>query len=76
MKSATNPYEKMLAEGRTSLRPEEIKAYGVKRFLDEQAERGPFPIPDFYFTEEENRLMDQILAEKRLPTNESEVRED
>ncbi|MGI4740450.1 MAG: hypothetical protein ACRYG7_35200 [Janthinobacterium lividum] len=65
MKADINPYEQMLAEGRTSLRPEEIKAYGVRRFLDEQAKRGPFPIPDLHFTEEENRLMDQILAEER-----------
>jgi len=76
MKTDINPYEKMLTEGRTSLRPEEIKAYGVKRFLDEQAKRGPFLIPDLHFTEEENRLMDELLAAERLPTNESEVRED
>ena len=65
MKADISPYEQMLAEGRTSLRPEDIKAYGVQRFLDEQEKRGPFPIPDFEFTEEENRLMDQILAEER-----------
>ena len=61
----------MLVEGRTSLRPEEIKAYGVKRFLDEQAKRGPLPIPDLHFTEEENRLMDQILAEERQAKNDA-----
>jgi hypothetical protein len=76
MKSAINLYEKMRAEGRNSLRPEDIKAYGVQRFLDEQAKRGPFPIPDFHFTEEENRLMDEVLAAERLPTDESEVHED
>lgn len=65
MKSDINPYEKMLAEGRTSLRPEEIKAYGVQRFLNEQAQREPFPALDIAFTEEENRLMDEILAEER-----------
>ncbi|MGI4865742.1 MAG: hypothetical protein ACRYFZ_17600 [Janthinobacterium lividum] len=73
MKSDINPYEKMLAEGRTSLRPEDIKAYGVQRFVDEQAKRGPFPIPDLHFTEEENRIMDELLAAERLPTDESEV---
>lgn len=65
MKTDINPYEKMLAEGRTSLRPEDIKAYGVRRFLDEQAKRGPFPALDVPFTEEENRRMDEILAEER-----------
>ena len=45
MKTDINPYEKMLTEGRTSLRPEEIKAYDVQRFSDEQTKRGPYPFP-------------------------------
>jgi len=57
--------EQMRAQGRNSLRPEEIKAYGVERFLAEQEKLGPLLIPDFHFTEEENRLMDEILAEER-----------
>lgn len=76
MSFVANPYQQMLAEGRKSLRPEDIKAYGVQRFLDKQAQRGPFQLPDFIFTEEENRSMDEFLAEKRRPTDESEVRED
>ena len=75
MKSATNPYEKMLAEGRTSLRPEEIKAYGVQRFLDEQAKRGPLQLPKLHFTDEENRLMDALLAEEAHPTSGSSTLE-
>lgn len=70
MDAAINPYEQMLAEGRTSLRPEEIKAYGVRRFLDEQAKRGPLQLPKLHFTAEENRLMDDLLAaEKSAPPN-------
>lgn len=69
MKSTSNPYEKMLAEGRTSLRPEEIKAYGVQRFLEEQAQRGPLQLPKLHFTDEENRLMDELLAEEARLTN-------
>ena len=65
MTSVPNPIDQMRAEGRTSLRPEDIKAYGVQRFLDEQEKLGPFPVPDLEFTEEENRLMDEILAEER-----------
>lgn len=65
MKLTLNPYQQMLAEGRKSLRPEDIKAYGVQRFLDEQAQRGPFPALAIEFTEEENRIMDEILAEER-----------
>ncbi|AMR29830.1 hypothetical protein A0257_17610 [Hymenobacter psoromatis] len=55
----------MRAEGRTSLRPEDIRAYGVKRFLDEQEARGPLQLPKLHFTEEENRIMDEILAKAR-----------
>lgn len=61
MSFAANPYQQMLAEGRTSLRPEDIKAYGIERFLREQEERGPFPAPDFTFTEEESRQIDEFL---------------
>ena len=65
MSLVANPYQQMLAEGRKSLRPEDIKAYGVQRFLDEQAQRGPLQLPKLHFTDEENRLMDEILAEER-----------
>lgn len=68
MTSVPNPIEQMRAEGRTSLRPEDIKAYGIQRFLDEQEKLGPFPALTIPFTEEENRLMDQILAEERQAT--------
>lgn len=65
MSFVPNPIEQMHAQGRTSLRPEDVKAYGVERFLSEQEKRGPFPALTILFTEEENRLMDQILAEER-----------
>lgn len=65
MSFVPNPIQQMRAQGRTSLRPEDIKAYGVQRFLDEQEERGPLPALNIVFSEEENRLMDQILAEER-----------
>jgi hypothetical protein len=76
MELSPNPYQQMLAEGRKSLRPEDIKAYGVQRFLDEQAQREPFPALAIEFTEEEDRIMDEILAEEGLPTDESEVNEE
>lgn len=76
MELSLNPYQQMLAEGRKSLRPEDIKAYGVQRFLDEQAQRELFPALAIEFTEEEDRIMDEILAEEGLPTDESEVREE
>lgn len=65
MSFVINPIQQMLAEGRTSLRPEAIKDYGIERFLREQEKLGPFPAPDFTFTEEENKLIDEFLAEER-----------
>lgn len=69
MTSVPNPIEQMRAEGRTSLRPEDIKAYGIQRFLDEQAKRGPLQLPKLHFTEEENRLMDELLAAERAASS-------
>lgn len=65
MSFTANPYQQMLAEGRTSLRPEDIKEYGIERFLREQEMRGAFPAPDFTFTEEEKRQIDEFLARER-----------
>ncbi len=65
MSFAPNPIQQMRAEGRTSLRPEDIRAYGVKRFLDEQEARGPLQLPKLHFTEEENLIMDELLAEEK-----------
>jgi len=53
------------APGRRSYRPEEIKAYGIKQFMRGQEARGPLSIPDLKFTEEENRVMDEVLAKER-----------
>jgi len=54
--------------GINSYRPEDIKRWGVQRFLDEWAAQGPFQIPPMHFTEEENRRMDEVLAQERQAT--------
>ncbi len=43
----------------------DIKRWGVQRFLDTVCRKEPLEIPDLGFTEEENRLMDEILREER-----------
>ena len=43
----------------------DIKRWGVERFLDAVALKEPLEMPDFGFTDEENRLMDEILREER-----------
>lgn len=52
-----------------SYRPEDVKRWGVERFLDEVASKEPLEIPDLGFTEEENRRMDEILREEREAAN-------
>jgi len=57
----------LLKSGQWNLyRPEDIKQWGPQRFLDEVCAKEPFPIPDLGFTEEENRLMNEILKEERV----------
>ena len=54
--------------GINSYRPEDIKRWGVQRFLDEVCGTEPVPIPNFDFTEEENRRMDEVIAQERQAT--------
>lgn len=54
--------------GINSYRPEDIKRWGVQRFLDAQEALGPFEMPDFEFTEEENRRMDEVIEQERQAT--------
>ncbi len=44
-------------------KPSDIKRWGVERFLEATAVREPFLLEFPEFTEEENRRMDEILAE-------------
>lgn len=57
-----------MRRGANSYKPEDIRRWGVERFLDEIAPKEPFEIPDLGFTEEENRRMDEILREERQAT--------
>lgn len=61
------PQHSLLTQGRKSIRPEDLKAYGVERFLQEQEALGPLYLPPVFFTEEENQLLDEILAAERTP---------
>ena len=54
--------------GINSYRPEDIKRWGVQRFMDERANQGPFVIPHIHFTDEENRRMDEVLKQERQAT--------
>lgn len=48
-----------------SYRPEDIKRWGVERFMEEVSPKEPFLIPDLGFTEEENQRMDELLREEQ-----------
>lgn len=54
-----------MRRGANSYRPEDIRRWGVKRFMNEVAPKQPLEIPDLGFSEEENRRMDEILKEER-----------
>jgi hypothetical protein len=45
--------------------PDDIKRWGVQRFLDTVCRKEPLEIPDLGFTEEENRAMDELLRQDR-----------
>ena len=63
----TEPLEPIppIRKGQNSYSPADIKRWGVERFLNEVCSKEPFQIPDLGFTEEENRLMDQVLKQER-----------
>jgi len=44
-------------------KPSDIKRWGIERFLDATAVRDPFLLEFPEFTDEENRRMDELLAE-------------
>jgi len=46
-------------------KPSDIKRWGVERFLETTAVTEPFLLKFPEFTEEENRRMDEILAEEQ-----------
>ena len=54
-----------MRRGANSYKPEDIRRWGVERFMDEIAPKEPFSIPDLGFTEEENRRMDELLREEQ-----------
>ncbi len=56
-----------MRRGANSYKPEDIRRWGIERFMNEVAPKEPFPIPDLGFTTEENRRMDQLLEEESEP---------
>ena len=50
--------------GSNVYKPEDIKRWGVERFLDAVAPKEPFRF-GIQFSEEENRRMDEILEEEK-----------
>jgi len=54
-----------MRRGANSYKPEDIKRWGVERFMNEIAPKEPLEIPDLGFSADENRRMDEILAQER-----------
>jgi hypothetical protein len=51
--------------GANSYKPEDIRRWGIERFMNEVSPTESFPISDLGFTDAENRRMDQLLEEGR-----------
>ncbi|CAN5316105.1 hypothetical protein BH09BAC4_BH09BAC4_02270 [soil metagenome] len=51
--------------GSNIYKPEDIKRWGVERFLNAVSPKEPFLLEFPEFTEEENRRMDEILAAEK-----------
>jgi hypothetical protein len=52
----------LLKKGKmNSYRPEDIKRWGVERFMDTVCAKEDIEIPSLGFTDEENKRMDEIL---------------
>lgn len=54
-----------MRRGTNSYKPEDIRRWGLQRFMAEVAPKEPFLIPDLRFTGEENRRMDELLREEQ-----------
>ncbi len=54
-----------MRRGGNSYKPEDIRRWGLQRFMGEVAPKEPFSIPDLGFTDEENRRMDELLREEQ-----------
>ena len=65
MENETNSNrENSRSQRRLPLSPAILQEIGMAKFLELYGTHGPIPLPDFAFTEEENRLMDEFLAEE------------
>lgn len=52
-----------MRKGANSYKPEDIRRWGVQRFMKEVAPKEPLEIPDLGFSAEENKRMDEILRQ-------------
>ncbi len=59
-----------MRRGANSYKPEDIRRWGVQRFIDEITPKEPLEIPDLGFSAEENRRMDELLKQEHdTPAN-------
>lgn len=54
-----------MRRGSNSYKPEDIRRWGLQRFMAEVAPKEPFVVPDLGFTDEENLRMDELLREEQ-----------
>ena len=54
-----------IRRGSNTYKPEDIRRWGIKRFMEKVAPKKPFPIPDLEFTREEDQRMNELLNDER-----------
>ena len=66
-KRSTEPIPPM-RRGANSYKPEDIRRWGVQRFMNEISPKEPLEIPDLGFSAEENQRMDELLKQEQETT--------
>ena len=54
-----------MRRGANSYKPEDIRRWGVERFMNEIAPKEPLKILDLEFSPEENQRIDELLQQER-----------
>ncbi len=63
-KKESEPIPTIKERGSNVYKPEDIKRWGVERFLDTVSPKEPFQF-GIEFTDDENRRMDEVLEEEK-----------
>ena len=55
-----------MRRGANSYKPDDIRRWGVERFMNEIVPKEPLAIPDLGFSADENHHMDELLKQEHV----------